>query len=116
MQSLSEKDRANLEAILDSTKKIVKYTVKFKNADEFYDHEVSFDAVLMNFVIIGESVAKLSKELRLRAKHIPWTKIKRFRNIIAHNYFGVDAEEVWQIIQLQLPNLKVQILEILIPK
>lgn len=113
MQSLSEKDRANLEAILDATKKIIKFTVKFKSADEFYDHEISFDASLMNFVVVDESVAKLTKELKLHQSQIPWAKIKKFRNIIAHNYFGVDAEEVWQIIQLQLPELKNQISRIL---
>lgn len=42
-----------------------------------------------------------------------WAKIKTFRNIIAHNYFGVDAEEVWQIIQLQLPEFKKQVSKIL---
>lgn len=113
MQSLSEKDAANLEAILEATKKIIRFTRKFNNADEFYDDEVRFDASLMNFVVVGESIAKLSKELRLHEKHIPWSKIKTFRNVIAHNYFGVDAEEVWQIIQRQLPELKKDISKIL---
>lgn len=113
MQSLSEKDSANLEAMLEAVKKIIRFTSKFNNADEFYDDELSFDAVLMNFVVIGESVAKLSKELKSNEKHIAWSKIKTFRNIIAHNYFGVDAEEVWQIIQLQLPEFKKQVSKIL---
>jgi uncharacterized protein with HEPN domain len=109
MPSLSEKDIATLEAIIESINKIIRFTKKFKKADEFYDHEISFDAVLMNFVVIGESVGKLSKELRSNTKQIPWVKIRAFKNIIAHNYFGVDAEEVWQIIQLQLPELKKQL-------
>ncbi len=113
MPSLSEKDRSNLEAVLDSVKKIARFTSNFKNADEFYDDEVSFDAVLMNFVVIGESVAKLSPNFKHRESTVPWAKIKAFRNIIAHNYFGVDAEEIWEIIHHQLPELKNQVSEIL---
>lgn len=116
MPSLSEKDRSNLEAVLDSVKKILRFTSKFKNADEFYDHEVSFDAVLMNFVVIGEAVAKLSQDLKQQTTTVPWVKIKAFRNIIAHNYFGVDAEEIWEIIQKQLPELNHQVSEILTTK
>ncbi|MBX2961845.1 MAG: DUF86 domain-containing protein [Cyclobacteriaceae bacterium] len=110
---MSEKDLANLEAIIDSIKKIIRFTSKFDNPDSFYDDEQAFDAVLMNFVIIGETVSKLSLPLRKETKQVPWTKIKAFRNIIAHNYFGVDAEEVWQIINDQLPALKVEITKII---
>ncbi len=59
----------------------------------------------MNFVVIGESVTKLSQEIKNLHPHIPWAKIKDFRNIVAHNYFGVDAEEVWQIVQHSIPAL-----------
>ncbi len=83
------------------------YTVA--NADEFFADEKTFDAVLMNFVVIGESVAKLSDELKETYPDIPWTQVKRFRNIIAHHYFGVDAEEVWQIIHHHLEALGVSI-------
>jgi uncharacterized protein with HEPN domain len=49
-------------------------------------------------------------EAMIRETHdqIDWFKMKGFRNIIAHNYFGIDAEEVWQIIQNKLPKLKAQ--------
>jgi uncharacterized protein with HEPN domain len=61
---------------------------------------------MMNFVIIGEMVVKLSDEFIASTQHIvDWHRIKGFRNIIAHNYFGIDAEEVWQIIQTKLEPL-----------
>jgi uncharacterized protein with HEPN domain len=103
---MSEKDRGNLMAILDSCTKIQKFTKDFWDADAFYSDERSFDAVLMNFVIIGEAVSRLSPELKAEQDHIPWSKIKGFRNIVAHDYFGVDAEEVWQIIKNYLPELE----------
>jgi len=67
----------------------------------------------MNFLIIGESVAKLSEELRKQEGQVPWIKIKDFRNIVAHDYFGVDAEEVWQIIKTHLPDLEQDIKKII---
>ena len=102
---MSEKDQANLLAILDSANKVLTFTQDVSDADTFYADVKTFDAVLMNFVVIGESVAKLSQGIREANQHIPWAKIKGFRNIVAHNYFGVDAEEVWQTIQNHIPAL-----------
>lgn len=113
MQSLSEKDRGNLEAGLDAIRKIETFTEGVKDADHFYEQEMIFDATLMNFVVIGEVVEKVSSETQKRYPEIPWPQIKSFRNIIAHTYFGVDAEEVWQIIHNHLPELKAQIQRIL---
>jgi uncharacterized protein with HEPN domain len=63
---MSEKDRGNLLGILDSCAKIQRFTEEMNDADAFYADERTFDAVLMNFVVIGESVSKLSEELLLR--------------------------------------------------
>jgi len=64
----------------------------------------------MNFIVIGEMVEKLSEELiATTSTEIDWFKIKGFRNILAHNYFGVDAEEVWQIIHNSLLKLEIQL-------
>lgn len=55
-------------------------------------------------------VDKLSDEfISQTSEKINWIKVKSFRNIIAHNYFGIDAEEVWQIIQGSLLSLKMQL-------
>ncbi len=110
---MSEKDRGNLSAIVDSCSKIEKFTDEIRDADSFFADEKTFDAVLMNFVIIGEAVARLTDELREKETQIPWTKIKGFRNIVAHDYFGVDAEEVWQIIKNNLPELEKEIKKIM---
>ena len=64
---------------------------------------------MMNFVIIGEMVDKLSQEFKNNHPEIEWLKIKGFRNIVAHDYFGIDAEEVWQIIRDKIPELKFDI-------
>lgn len=110
---MSDKDRANLLAILDSAGKIQRFVADHNEADTFYSDVESFDAVLLNFVIIGESVIRLSDVLKEDNSHIPWQQIKRFRNFVVHDYFGVDAEEVWQIIQDHLPELGRNVQDIL---
>ena len=110
---MSEKDIANLLAILDSANKVLTFTKNVSDADAFYQDIKTFDAVLMNFVVIGESAAKLSEETRNANSYVSWAKIRGLRNIVAHNYFGVDAEEVWQIMQSDIPNL-IQDLEVIL--
>lgn len=113
MLFLSDKDRINLNAILESVNKIQKFTTGITNSKEFYEDEKTFDSVLMNFIVIGESVVKLDEHLKETQSHVSWNKIKSFRNIIAHNYFGIDEEEVCQLIFSHFPNLKKDIEEIL---
>jgi len=54
------KDQNRLESVLDAILKIESYTEQFQNADQLNDNNIEFDATMMNFVIIGEMVAKLS--------------------------------------------------------
>ncbi len=107
MSEMSHKDFASVVSILDSIEKILEYTSKFNNPDEFYEDTKSFDAAMMNFIVIGEMADKLSDEIKKETEdRVDWRKVAGFRNIIAHNYFGIDAEEVWQIIQNSLIGLK----------
>jgi len=107
MHNLSHKDFSCVLNILESIKKIQLYSGSFQNADDFYKNEISFDASMMNFIVIGEMAEKLSEAFFEETKsEINWLKVRGFRNIIAHNYFGIDAEEVWQIIHGSLPKLK----------
>ncbi len=114
MYSISHRDFSCILNILESIQKIQSYSGKFNDADEFYSDSLAFDACMMNFIVIGEMVEKLSEELILNTEErINWSKVKGFRNIIAHNYFGIDAEEVWQIIQTSLQNLRSNLEEII---
>lgn len=114
MSKLNHKDFSCILNIIDSIEKIQKYSGAHCSADDFHSEVISFDATMMNFIVIGEMAAKLSDELlNETAKQIDWSKIKGFRNIIAHNYFGIDAEEVWQIIQIHIPEFKYQLKKII---
>ncbi len=110
---MSDKDCANLLAIVESCHKIKSFATNIWDAEALADDEKSLDAILMNFIVIGESVNRLSVELTSSIEHIPWDSIRNFRNIIAHNYFGIDVEEVWQIIHNDLVPLKDQTQELI---
>ena len=107
MFSASHKDFACLINIREAIEKIESYVQGYSNADEFNSDSKSFDAAMMNFVVIGEMAEKLSDEFKKETEEdVNWFSISGFRNIIAHNYFGIDAEEVWQIINNNLVDLK----------
>lgn len=103
---MPNKDLANLLAILDAVEKILQYIQGITCAGEYYRNPMIFDATLMNFVVVGEMVDRLSTELRQQHAEVDWQRMKDFRNLVAHDYLGVDAEEVWQIIHTDLPELR----------
>lgn len=96
----------NLNALIESIEKIELYSKDFANADGFYHDQKSFDASMMQFVVIGEIISRLDETFKTSHTEIPWQKIKDFRNIIAHDYFGIDADEIWDIINNKLLPLK----------
>lgn len=103
------KDHHCLESIIEAVDRIIEYTSGFDSADDFNNDYRNFDATMMNFVVIGEMVDKISDDFKKVHDNIEWIKIKGFRNIVAHDYFGIDAEEVWQIIKSKIPNIKTEI-------
>jgi len=103
---MSTKDIDSLANIIEAINKIEKYSFQIKSGEELFNDPKTFDAVLMNIIVIGEMSAKLSDDFKINNSEIVWWKIKGLRNIVAHDYFGVDAEEIWQIIQNKIPTLK----------
>ena len=110
---MSSKDKACLLAALDAIERIDQYVKGISSPEEYYRSAVVFDATLMNFINIGEMADRVSTELKEKHSRVDWQKMKDFRNLVAHDYLGVDAEEVWQIIQNDLPYLKKEIQSIL---
>lgn len=107
------KDRQALLGILEAIAKIDSNVRHIKNGDDLFNQPVLFDATLMNFIVIGEMVSRLSEDFIAENQQINWAQIKGFRNIIAHDYFGVDAEEVWQISTTHISRLHEQIAALL---
>lgn len=109
----TEKDHINILAILEAIDKIEKNTEAINSSEEFEKDLKSFDACLMNFIVIGEMTLRLSADFIDKHSEIEWYKIRALRNIAAHDYFGIDAEKVWDIIKTKLPELKKELLRII---
>lgn len=77
--------------------------------DEFLNDELVIDDVARNLEIIGEAARQLPEEFRRVHIQIPWTHIAGLRNRIVHDYFGLDLEIIWEIIQHDLPELEKQV-------
>ncbi len=103
----------NLYSFVEAIDKIETYSKEFDNAEDFYHDAKSFDASMMQFVVIGEVISRLDEDFKITHNNIPWQQIKDFRNIIAHDYFGIDADEIWSIIQFHLLPLKENIQELI---
>jgi uncharacterized protein with HEPN domain len=79
----------------------------------FYFSKVELYTKSFDAVIIGEIAEKLTDPFKHSTENqIDWFKIRGFRNIIAHNYFGIDAEEVWQIINDSIVDLERKVRQI----
>ena len=100
------KDIIVVKQMLQTIERIFEYTANIDNPDDFVADYKTYDATLMNFVALGETVGKLSEQFRDKHSSIEWSKIYAFRNIIAHDYFGVDEEEVFGIIKKHIPILQ----------
>ena len=75
--------------------------------DDFCQDQKTIDAVTRNFEIIGEATNKLPTEVKNNYPDIPWSAMYRLRNIISHEYFGIDHQIIWRIAKEHLPkNLK----------
>jgi uncharacterized protein with HEPN domain len=104
-------DRRRLEDILESIDRIEKYAVRGKAAFETDDLVQVW--ILHHIQIIGEAARKVSEALQRQHPEVPWPQIVAMRNILVHDYFGVDVEEVWTAVERDIPDLKRKVAAIL---
>jgi uncharacterized protein with HEPN domain len=101
---MTAKDRHHrlyLEDIELSMTRILEY-VEGMDILKFKQSSITVDAVVRNFEIIGEAAKNIPDQLKEEYQEIPWNKMYGLRNLILHEYFGVDYEMIWEIITSEL--------------
>lgn len=93
-----------IDDMLESAYKIKRYTANMKFED-FIEDEKTIDAVVRNFEIIGEASNRISPDFKVSHPNIEWDRLRGFRNRIVHEYFGIDHEIIWDIIESYLEEL-----------
>ena len=101
-----------LKDIEKSCGKIVHYTAGLERDEAFAD-ELRLDGILFNLHVIGEAVKNLPQEVRQRYPDVPWREIAGLRDFVAHAYFALDLEILWDAIRRDVPSLLSRIGEIL---
>lgn len=98
--------------ILQAIEEILELT-RGMTADQFFQDNRTIKAVLYNFAFIGEAARHVPPEVQEAWPALPWREMGDMRNVVIHEYFGVDPEILWETIQQELPSLKPRLEEIL---
>lgn len=101
-----------LQDIVDSLTKIEKYSSN-QIYEKFVNNDVTLDAVVRNFEIIGEAAKNVPPKIKHEYPDIPWREMTDFRNKVSHEYFGVEIKYVWKTIQEDVPGLAEKVQKVL---
>jgi len=101
-----------LEDIVEAIRKIRFFTTGL-SLQAFSSDVKTFDAVIRNLEIIGEAIKRVPEEIRSLYPDVEWKKIAGLRDILAHEYFGIDIEIIWDVIHNKFPVLEKQIKQML---
>ncbi len=104
--------KTSLEDISEAIGKIGRYAAGHTSETLAADDK-TLDAVIRNLEIIGEAAKNISDDIRASHPEVEWKKIAGLRDILIHQYFGIDQDIIWDILQNKLPTLATQIKRIL---
>jgi uncharacterized protein with HEPN domain len=107
------RDLAWVLDMLQASRKTIEYA-RGLSEEQFQASGLHQDAILRQLTIIGEAGKRVSIEFRTSHYEVPWRQISGFRDVVVHDYARVDLQEVWRIVQEDLPTL-VSLLEPLVP-
>ncbi|MFH1524811.1 MAG: DUF86 domain-containing protein [Chloroflexota bacterium] len=106
---LSRNSALYLQDILQACEDILTFTQEMSSAVDLQNDRRTFLAVVRSLEIIGEAARQIPKSFREEHPEIPWRETASLRNVIAHEYFGIDMDIIWDVIQTQIPTLAEQV-------
>jgi uncharacterized protein with HEPN domain len=109
--------RVYIEDILECISKIEEY-IKGVSEEDFYKNTQIQDAVLRRLEIIGEAVKKIPEEVRSNYPEIPWKEMAGMRDVLIHEYFGINMKRTWKVAKEDVFDLrgKIQKVKSSLPK
>ncbi len=102
------KDRVRLEHILQAADNVLRYT-DGKTYDDLQNEDMMCYAVVYNIMTIGEAAYHLTKAFQRTHKEIDWDVITKMRNVLAHDYYKLKLNIVWDVVQNDIPKLRQQV-------
>lgn len=99
-------DRLYIHHVLDCVRRIERYCQK--GEDAFRESELTQDAVLRNLQTLAESTQRISDDLKASHPEVQWRVIAGFRNVLVHDYLGINLNRIWEIVSVHLPVLESQ--------
>lgn len=93
-----------LKHALDAIDRVERYTKRGRKV-RFLANPMVQDAVIRNLEIVGEALGRIPASYRNAHPDIPWRKVTALRNVLVHEYFGVDVKIVWEVVEKRLPGL-----------
>ena len=95
-------DRLYIQEIIDAIERILEYTRGGKTS---FDSNLVQDAVAKNLMVIGEAAKQLSEDARAQTPGIPWRRVAGMRDRLIHGYFSIDLDVVWNVVEVDLPQM-----------
>jgi len=104
-------DTIRVQHILDAIQEIESY-IDGANLETFLNNSMMFNATLRQLEIIGEAANGLTETFLQSTQEIPWARIIGLRNLIIHEYFGIDDITIWNVVKINLPDLKQKLINL----
>lgn len=101
-----------LEDMMTAILKVEKY-VGTMSMNDFTRDSMVQDAVIRNLEVIGEAAKNVPKKIQQKYPQVEWREAAGFRDVLIHDYFGIDAESVWDTLKNNIPSLKTHLTEVL---
>jgi uncharacterized protein with HEPN domain len=100
----SVRDQVYVEHMLECIERVERYAGKDRGL--FMHSDLVQDAVVRNLQMLAESSQRLSLVVKASQSSIDWRAISGFRNVLVHDYMGLDLEAIWLVVEIELPKLK----------